>query len=166
MDRSSIICRFFLNGNCRYDLSCRYSHTMPDTAEPVTQSANVRKWVDAPEFIPRNVEKGFDTKCQTNDYCAVINNQNSGTTIVPTNSAISYAEVLMPGIPNTSSNELCPYTFSAVKSADPFAICRYGERCPYQHGLLCDICGQYSVHPFDMNEQKAHRKVCLYLHTL
>lgn len=68
------MCRYFLNGNCRYGDFCRNSHTVQNpTATPdggdTNQGENnnntnddnrcsetnevARNWIDAPEFIPR-----------------------------------------------------------------------------------------------------------------
>lgn len=74
--QAPIVCRFFLNGNCRYGNFCRNSHVIaPEESElpesnvqaehdvtnnnehdgsNYTESNEVtRNWIDAPEFIPR-----------------------------------------------------------------------------------------------------------------
>lgn len=90
------VCRFFLNGNCRYGNFCRNSHIIPpeeaatipttidDTiADAVTQppqdtnnnsyTANAtgevtRNWIDAPEFIPRYITQNTCDTNQASDY--------------------------------------------------------------------------------------------------
>lgn len=70
------VCRFFLNGNCRYGNFCRNSHVIAseenDSPESIVQAEHdvtnnneydgsnytqsnevTRNWIDAPEFIPR-----------------------------------------------------------------------------------------------------------------
>jgi len=43
---------------------------------------------------------------------------------------------------------------------------RNGESCAFVHGLLCDMCGLYILHPSDVAQQEKHKKVknCEYLH--
>lgn len=54
---------------------------------------------------------------------------------------------------------ICPYIQSIITRADGTISCKYGERCPYQHGDLCEICGLYCLHPADQNQRKQHEKV-------
>lgn len=77
------VCRFFLNGNCRYGDYCRNSHavqsdataTAPvqpivDTTQPndpnnnnsLRNSEAMRNWIDAPEFVPRYITQN-NTSC-------------------------------------------------------------------------------------------------------
>lgn len=56
---------------------------------------------------------------------------------------------------------VCPYIKSTITQADGTISCKYGDRCPYQHGDLCDICNLYCLHPTDETKRKAHQKECM-----
>lgn len=75
------VCRYFLNGNCRYGDFCRNSHIVQNESAPVvdvdrtdqgennnscTETNEIsRNWIDAPEFIPRYISQNTDQT--TND---------------------------------------------------------------------------------------------------
>ncbi|NXF99636.1 MKRN2 ligase, partial [Sakesphorus luctuosus] len=59
------------------------------------------------------------------------------------------------GLPCGADAQLCPY---AAAGASP---CPFGERCPYLHGDLCDICGLQVLHPLDPEQRKAHEMMCM-----
>ncbi|XP_031632608.1 probable E3 ubiquitin-protein ligase makorin-1, partial [Contarinia nasturtii] len=188
------VCRFFLNGNCRYGDFCRNSHNIqnePVLSEPVgelppqqntatntTTTINnninshnapndvIRNWIDAPEFIPRYISQNTNQVTQTT-------NEDEGAS--SQNTAISYAQIVS-GNPYTEhaeqmqmydteasnlpppENTLCPYIKSTITRSDGTISCKYGDRCPYQHGDLCEICGSYCLHPTDQNQRKTHEK--------
>lgn len=96
--------------------------------------------------------------------------------MISQNARVSYAQIVSgnaydgAGIVYADSHEnelplehmaatLCPYIQSTITKTDGSISCRYGERCPYQHGDLCDICGSYCLHPTDQNQRKTHQKV-------
>lgn len=60
------------------------------------------------------------------------------------------------------ASTLCPYIQSTITKSDGSISCKYGERCPYQHGDLCDICGIFCLHPTDQNQRKTHEKVWMH----
>lgn len=56
------MCRFFLNGNCRFGEFCRNSHIIQAGEhvgiQQTTESNDAtRNWIDAPEFVPRHTNK-------------------------------------------------------------------------------------------------------------
>lgn len=71
------VCRYFLNGNCRFGDFCRNSHNIQPNerspVQPVSVPANTnnnsrtvsnelsRNWIDAPEFIPRQINQNTFT---------------------------------------------------------------------------------------------------------
>lgn len=63
--------------------------------------------------------------------------------------------------PEYMASTLCPYIQSTITKSDGTISCKYGERCPYQHGDLCDICGSFCLHPTDQNQRKTHEKVSI-----
>ncbi|XP_072284849.1 E3 ubiquitin-protein ligase makorin-1-like [Pyxicephalus adspersus] len=52
--------------------------------------------------------------------------------------------------------QICPY--ASVEQ------CRYGVKCGYSHGDLCDICGLRILHPTDMAQRTEHIKLCIETH--
>lgn len=75
--------------------------------------------------------------------------------------AQSNLPTLPPPPPSTYAEAtICPYIQTTITKSDGTISCKYGDRCPYQHGELCDICGSYCLHPTDKNQRKTHQKVC------
>lgn len=62
--------------------------------------------------------------------------------------------------PQYMETTLCPYIQSTITRSDGSVSCKYGERCQYQHGDLCELCGLHCLHPTDQKQRKAHEKVC------
>lgn len=93
--------------------------------------------------------------------------------MISQNTAISYAQIVsgnpysgqMNEMFHTETNNLppestlCPYIKSTITRSDGTVSCKYGDRCPYQHGDLCEMCGSYVLHPTDPNQRKTHEKV-------
>lgn len=154
MDRASNICRFYLNGNCHYDSFCRYSHNT------LQNETTLRNWIDAPEFVPRNSKECkqiiYEMSQETE---STAENMSNNAMVGPANQQPSYARILIRDASHPKSTELCPYTGIMQESIDGSIHCRYGERCTYSHGLICDICGKYCLHPNDEEKRKIHQKV-------
>lgn len=60
---------------------------------------------------------------------------------------------------------LCPYFKAAVDSwtgdeqrSGPLK-CRYGDKCFYDHGDLCEMCKKWCLHPTDAEQRKDHEVV-------
>lgn len=173
MNRSTSICRFFLSGNCRYDSFCRYAHVSPENDDSISNKQTeikTRNWIDAPEFVPRSLcAKNYGIGPNDDSHMSIVNETTTTTTIVPNAAehySASYATILLQDT-NTqyTTGELCPYLNMTVKSADGTLLCRYGENCTYLHGIICEICGQYCLHPTDENERKIHEKVQIGSHS-
>lgn len=47
--------------------------------------------------------------------------------------------------------EWCPYHIVGE--------CRFGEQCLMVHGVKCDYCGEFCLHPFDTIQRDKHLKV-------
>ncbi|NWU14761.1 MKRN2 ligase, partial [Cephalopterus ornatus] len=72
----------------------------------------------------------------------------------------SYLEAICSGLaepgpeaPCGAGGQLCPYSARGP--------CPVGERCPYLHGDLCDICGLHVLHPHDPEQRRAHEMMCM-----
>lgn len=218
------VCRYFLNGNCRYGDFCRNSHAVrPETAmrstttrtataamvapvAPIDTNAEsqdpnnnctrtteaMRNWIDAPEFVPRYITQNVscdETTNQANDiqgasrlvnHLLDFHSMDFSQIIlflftVNSSQPISYAQIVSGNAyevgdtgdgqsnlapPPYAETTLCPYIQTSITKSDGTISCKYGDRCPYQHGELCDICGSYCLHPNDQNQRNTHQKVC------
>ena len=58
---------------------------------------------------------------------------------------------------DSASSELCPFYTATIQ-------CEQRElgTCPYIHGDTCDMCLYPCLHPTDVKQQEAHRKVCYF----
>ncbi|NWR36668.1 MKRN2 ligase, partial [Tachuris rubrigastra] len=70
----------------------------------------------------------------------------------------SYLEAICSGLaepeaPCGAGGQLCPYSARGP--------CPAGERCPYLHGDLCDICGLRVLHPHDPEQRRDHEMMCM-----
>ena len=81
----------------------------------------------------------------------------------------SYVEAASTGLPEVErliypeamsvlrkgdQSELCPYAAAT-------GMCRFGDRCQYLHGDMCDLCHKAVLHPVDQIQREQHQKVCL-----
>ncbi|XP_072284851.1 E3 ubiquitin-protein ligase makorin-1-like [Pyxicephalus adspersus] len=73
------------------------------------------------------------------------------TPAAPSGQDIQQAELLA-----NLKKQICPY--AAV------GRCRYGVKCVYSHGDLCEICGLWILHPTDMVRRSEHIKLCIEAH--
>ena len=72
--------------------------------------------------------------------------------------------------PKTWAHIVNPLAMSEMSVADaesqlcPFGSmgeCRYGDRCAYVHGDICEFCGKAVLHPTHRDQRKSHEKVSL-----
>lgn len=201
---SSILCRYFAAGICRFGTLCRFSHdpilletsaaantidnpiqpsadadeqiTVPPPTQPPNSIISDRivptdptSWINAPVFIPKYSSSTSTT--QNSDLSGASLAANSEQDI---NTAKSYAQILSgnkaPSLSLTTDNSiksteaLCPYirgTPVVDGNNEVTMICPYGEYCEYKHGCLCDMCGQFCLHPTDLEQRKQHQSVSL-----
>uniref|UniRef100_A0A1L8DSZ3 RING-type E3 ubiquitin transferase n=1 Tax=Nyssomyia neivai TaxID=330878 RepID=A0A1L8DSZ3_9DIPT len=144
----SVVCAYYAKGMCRFGECCRFAHIDPppeateapiagtsSTASPINPE-DPQSWVMAPVFVPKNHEKP--------SYAEVCRDPNAP-----------------PEVFNTDPIPvLCPY----VKINEEFGTCAYGDSCPYAHGDLCDMCGQFCLHPTDEEQRKSHNVQCIRQH--
>lgn len=122
--------------------------------------------VEAPEFVPRQ----YQTTDQSDQTIHNDDDNDDDHVQVTINQSLikSYAAVVgcsNLGIIKTADSDassmmsaLCPY----LKPGE--SKCRYGDRCEYEHGELCDLCGCYCLSPNDSKQRKAHRTECIQQH--
>lgn len=193
---STILCRYFQSGQCRYGALCRFSHNLEPTylteeqtvtssqadtthssgtitdfseyrangEEIVNENPNSEKivpsdpasWINAPVFVPKHLSSTSETVFSSTSSEAATDSE-----------AKSYAQIVS-GDENLHStyqyaaSMLCPYVKGipvVTENNEESYICPYGEQCMYQHALLCDMCGNYCLHPTDEQQRKQHRNV-------
>lgn len=143
----------------------------------ITQNLDIElnernNWAMAPIFVPkyqRNVATSSN-RSNTTNLSITINNTDferrvdilpSTSTNDNSNDLKSYAEVVMgpggaiqPQQSESKPNILCPYEMNCV----------YGDLCQYQHNMLCEMCGRFSLHPTDREQRKKHIAACIQQH--
>ncbi|XP_033879838.2 E3 ubiquitin-protein ligase makorin-2-like [Acipenser ruthenus] len=72
----------------------------------------------------------------------------------------SYLEAIRSGLEDSAAGssfadpqQLCPYAAAGQ--------CHFGSSCAYLHGEVCEICTLQVLHPFDLEQRKAHEKMCM-----
>lgn len=204
---STILCRYFAVGICRFGSLCRFSHdpmlleiqavdrtSQSDTDIPSVAIQNNNKngggavenqhsqncivitdpasWINAPEFIPKHLNSTINGP-------SVINLAGIDNAYVDAESAESqnksYAQILSAGECATQINvtnmphsnvltteALCPYVRGTPViglNNELTMLCPYGDYCVYKHGYQCDMCGQFCLHPTDLEQRKRHQTV-------
>ncbi|XP_055705345.1 probable E3 ubiquitin-protein ligase makorin-1 [Phlebotomus papatasi] len=160
----SVVCAYYAKGMCRFGECCRFAHidTPPEAVEAPEKTPPVagtsaqtainpgdpQSWVLAPVFVPK--QRISDTDDQKLSYAAVCRDPAAAPVADGEEFAAAEAPVL----------ELCPY----VKINEEFGTCAYGDACVYAHGDLCDLCGQFCLHPTDEEQRKSHNIQCIRQH--
>ncbi|GAB0087926.1 Probable E3 ubiquitin-protein ligase makorin-2 [Sergentomyia squamirostris] len=160
----TIVCAYYGKGMCRFGDCCRFAHidSPPEAAKeasvPGTSTAtpinpgDPKSWVMAPVFVPKERVTDVDGD-QKLSYAAVCRDPNAPE-----------QEITDPDVTEVFATgdvlELCPY----VKINEEFGTCAYGDSCAYAHGDLCDLCGQFCLHPTDEEQRKNHNIQCIRQH--
>ncbi|XP_055693050.1 E3 ubiquitin-protein ligase makorin-1 [Lutzomyia longipalpis] len=160
----SNVCAYYAKGMCRFGECCRFAHIDPPAddaaddheAHPVAGTSTAagppinpddpQSWVLAPVFVPK---QRIDTEKLS--YAEVCRDPNM---MEEEEFAAAEAPLVV------TQPELCPY----VKINDEFGMCAYGDACVYAHGDLCDLCGQFCLHPTDEEQRKNHNVQCIRQH--
>ncbi|NXF84055.1 MKRN2 ligase, partial [Sclerurus mexicanus] len=183
--KSSTVCKYYQRGQCAYGSRCRYDHVrLPPPAAAVAPPPPVA--LPSPQQPP---ERGpTTTRSRREKRTLVLRDRNlCGSSEEKQQAAApadvgsdpaegleahscvegkphSYLEAICSGLAEPCSGagapcgagaQLCPY---GAAGASP---CPFGERCPYLHGDLCEICGLRVLHPLDPEQRKAHEMMCM-----
>lgn len=128
------------------------------TATTATTATAIRpsdptSWVLAPVFVPRS-SRPIDsaTPAAAPSYAQAVGTAGSSGTV-----RIDAGVAAMAVPPGQTAGEqlLCPYR----RELGAEGVCRYGDRCIYDHGELCDMCGRYVLSPTDAAQRKRHEEV-------
>ncbi|NWR77507.1 MKRN2 ligase, partial [Centropus unirufus] len=181
--KSSTICKYYQKGQCAYGTRCRYDHTRlpvagaaaappvaaaprgphcpPEPSAPATRSkaqGPARREKRTLVLRDRNLcalnEEKQNPSATSDAVCG--GDQNDSLEVKPH----SYLEAICSGLEEPAAGsscatgeQLCPYAAAGA--------CHFGERCPYLHGDVCEICGLQVLHPFDQEQRKAHEMLCM-----
>jgi len=159
-DAQDLVCRYYQIGHCSYGDKCRYDHINLEkkrNAEakklgensfssfqypPYSTSTNDGDWAKANEFVPG---KQYSPRREASYSLAT----KQGL-IDDVNKTDDTPQVVNP---SAKSDELCPFALNGE--------CFNGEEvCIYTHGLLCDMCGLYILHPNNQEQNKKHKEEC------
>lgn len=163
------VCRFFLQGICRFGDHCRNSHDLSQANNAPNVSAiskkdsiDLEKWANAPEFIPTYRSSRIQPDLV-----------NSSSTITSSNTTTDESEdagdktwaQIVGGSNATNSTEEFDSNVDPSITLCPYEVaCPYGETCPYMHCEMCDMCGLYCLHPTNKDERKKHINECIKQH--
>ncbi|XP_017688284.1 PREDICTED: probable E3 ubiquitin-protein ligase makorin-2 [Lepidothrix coronata] len=174
--KSSTVCKYYQRGQCAYGSRCRYDHVKL----PAPSGAAAPPPPAAPLSPRQPPEHGPGTRSRREKRTLVLRDRNlcgsgeekpppgapgdGGSCSEPAESLEvkphSYLEAICSGlaepgpeVPCGAGGQLCPYSARGP--------CPVGERCPYLHGDLCDICGLHVLHPHDPEQRRAHEMMCM-----
>lgn len=135
----SNICRYYLAGCCAYGSSCRYEHKRPTTNKIETNNT---------ESLQKSTKLLTNLKTSTSTE----NKQPFSYFEALTGEKISEEEMKRLNI--NSESQLCPYYEKDIE-------CPFDDNCEYIHGDICDLCQMACLHPFDDKQRETHRKECM-----
>ncbi|XP_051967437.1 E3 ubiquitin-protein ligase makorin-2 [Xyrauchen texanus] len=180
--KPSTICKYYQRGVCAYGDRCRYDHIKPPGrgSGPPTDHPNRPSSVEAPVPGPgpppittKHVKKPLvlrDKALGCDSRGRVYSGESAEVGVCwdyRDNNASSkphtYLDAIRSGLESSATaspypdmgqqSQLCPYMAAGQ--------CQYGDRCPYLHGDMCEICRLQVLHPHDPEQRAAHEKMCM-----
>ncbi|NXU95426.1 MKRN2 ligase, partial [Xiphorhynchus elegans] len=185
--KSSTVCKYYQRGQCAYGSRCRYDHVRlppPAAAAAPPPPAAPPSPRQPPERGPATTRSRREKRTlvlRDRNLCGPSEEKQQAGAPGDVGSDLaeglegkahscvegkphSYLEAICSGLAEPGSGagapcgaeaQLCPY---GAAGASP---CPFGERCPYLHGDLCEICGLQVLHPLDPEQRKAHEMMCM-----
>ncbi|XP_038551344.1 probable E3 ubiquitin-protein ligase makorin-2 isoform X1 [Micropterus salmoides] len=180
--KPSTICKFYLRGVCAYGERCRYDHIKYSSRGGGGASedhagvggagggASVRGVKKT--MVLR--ERGDNTLRHGRGHAAVLGADSmfggpadSVGSEVAAAAPQSYVDAIRTGLDASAREEAPPPVGGAYQDLPqlcPYAAaghCFYEDNCTYLHGDLCEVCGLQVLHPHDLEQRRAHEKMCL-----
>ncbi|KFB36817.1 makorin [Anopheles sinensis] len=189
-----VMCKFHLRGRCRHGTACQFLHLPrhdPETILPEhsTQKAKVdigpsagntvkapatsldlSKWIDAPVFVPKS--RLSAEICQSDDKVQKGNSKDKDDE-KDTNEtddgggacSLSYASIV------TAHNNHNGIAVSLLRPPSAplcvdflnTGVC-VDENCNRLHGLRCELCDKFCLHPDDPGQRQQHTADCIKQH--
>lgn len=170
---TQVICRYYLNGTCKFGKNCKFSHDLSIANQQICHFYKKGKCNNGSScrFLHTNEETLKEKACNSkkppvqisSGACAAFPEVTSwveaaefipGKKYTPRCSDESYSSALKSGLPPQPKEE----NFCALAVEGE---CLNGDNCPLIHGLICDMCNLYLLHPTDKSQQDKHRQECL-----
>uniref|UniRef100_A0A8C1KYD6 E3 ubiquitin-protein ligase makorin-2 n=1 Tax=Cyprinus carpio TaxID=7962 RepID=A0A8C1KYD6_CYPCA len=166
--KPSTICKYYQRGVCAYGDRCRYDHVRPPgrggpSAEQPNRSSSAG--ASAPGPGPSsNTGKHAKKPLVLRDR-ALGSDGREGPEVRDCwdDKPHTYLDAIRSGLESSAGAgpypdagpqpQLCPYLAAGH--------CHYGDRCPYLHGDMCEICRLQVLHPHDSEQRAAHEKMCM-----
>uniref|UniRef100_A0A9J7Z1U3 E3 ubiquitin-protein ligase makorin-2 n=1 Tax=Cyprinus carpio carpio TaxID=630221 RepID=A0A9J7Z1U3_CYPCA len=169
--KPSTICKYYQRGVCAYGDRCRYDHVRPpgrggpSAEQPNRSSSSSSAGASAPGPGPSsNTGKHAKKPLVLRDR-ALGSDGREGPEVRDCwdDKPHTYLDAIRSGLESSAGAgpypdagpqpQLCPYLAAGH--------CHYGDRCPYLHGDMCEICRLQVLHPHDSEQRAAHEKMCM-----
>uniref|UniRef100_A0A8C1SL23 RING-type E3 ubiquitin transferase n=1 Tax=Cyprinus carpio TaxID=7962 RepID=A0A8C1SL23_CYPCA len=167
--KPSTICKYYQRGVCAYGDRCRYDHVRPpgrggpSAEQPNRSSSSSSAGASAPGPGPSsNTGKHAKKPLVLRDR-ALGSDGREGPEVRDCwdDKPHTYLDAIRSGLESSAGAgpypdagpqpQLCPYLAAGH--------CHYGDRCPYLHGDMCEICRLQVLHPHDSEQRAAHEKL-------
>lgn len=170
--KPSTICKYYQRGVCAYGDRCRYDHVRPPgrgggppSSDQPSRSSSSSAGASAPGPGPSsNTSRPAKRPVVLRDR-ALGSDSREGPELRDCwdDKPHTYLDAICSGLESSAGPvpypdaaqqpQLCPYLAAGH--------CHYGDRCPYLHGDMCDICRLQVLHPHDAEQRAAHEKMCM-----
>ncbi|CAM4733276.1 hypothetical protein PO909_020988 [Leuciscus waleckii] len=168
--KPSTICKYYQRGVCAYGDRCRYDHVKPCGRGAAVENPNRPGSAPGPA-PPANTGKPGKKPLVLRDKALGPYGESAEDCWDYRDASAhgkphSYLEAIRSGLESSESSassgpypdagpqpQLCPYLAAGQ--------CNYGDRCPYLHGDVCEICRLQVLHPHDPEQRAAHEKMCM-----
>jgi len=158
------ICRYYLTGTCKYGNNCKFSHdlSLPPSQVCYYYKRGKCKFGNACRFLHINnatsrdktsKERACNSKKIVSDginWCEAVE-FIPGKKYTPRFTEDYYSSALKDEV--SHDDNFCPLSIEGQ--------CLNGDDCYMLHGILCEICNLYLLHPANKLQQEKHKAECL-----